>query len=477
MGREFIDRHQERADLDDAWSSGRPELVVVHGRRRVGKSALLTRFAAGKPFAYYVAAEQLERDQLADIGRGLGPLSVGFRRGRPPRLAIRDWDEALAILAEAASTRRVGLIIDEFPYLVAANRALPSLLQRWWDSVGSRSNVVIILAGSQQSMMRSLVSSEGALYGRPTRAHHLRPFDYYHAGQFARTWPAEDRVRLYAIAGGIPDYLEEFDTSRPLRDELLRVAFSPAGRLFREGPDLLRAEFSEPRTYETVLRAIANGYLTPGEIASQAGLGGANRVTPYLDRLMELGLVERRVPPPEAGLPRSRNSQYVIADSYLRFYFALVDPWRSAIQAGQGAAVLAQLWGEDLDRFVSRTFEEVVRQHLRRLAGAGSVGPFSSVAFWWFSGGDIDAAAMAGSRLAAAGSAKWTRDQVKPGDLADLRRDVAIVAPGDRPLLFLYSRSGFDRNLAGAPDVTLVGLRELFAANLDYERAAARRRA
>ena len=246
--------------------------------------------------------------------------------------------------------------------------------------------------------------------------------------------------------------------------------------MFREAPDLLRAEFNEPRTYETVLRAIANGYLSPGEIATQAGLGAANRVTPYLDRLMELGIVERRVPPPEAGLPRSRNSQYVIADPYLRFYFALVDPWRSAIQAGQGAAVLAQQWGEDFDRFVSRTFEEVARQHLQRLAGTGSVGPFSSVAFWWFTGGDIDVAAMAGSRLAAAGSAKWTRDQVKPGDLADLRRDVAIVAPGDAPRLFLYGRSGFDRNLAGAPDVTLVGLRELYAANLDYERVAARRR-
>jgi hypothetical protein len=191
---------------------------------------------------------------------------------------------------------------------------------------------------------------------------------------------------------------------------------------------------------------------------------------------MELGIVERRVPPPEAGLPRSRNSQYVIADPYLRFYFALVDPWRSAIQAGQGAAVLAQQWGEDFDQFVSRTFEVIARQHLQRLAGTGSVGPFSSVAFWWFSGGDIDAAAMAGSRLAAAGSAKWTRDQVKPGDLADLRRDVAIVAQGDAPRLFLYGRSGFDRNLAGAPDVTLVGLRDLYAADLDYERVAARRR-
>jgi hypothetical protein len=131
-------------------------------------------------------------------------------------------------------------------------------------------------------------------------------------------------------------------------------------------------------------------------------------------------------------------------------------------------------------RFVSRTFEEVARQHLRRLAGTGAIGPFSNVGFWWFNGGDIDAAAMTGSQLAAAGSAKWTREHMKPGDLANLRRDAAIVAPGDGPRLFAYSRSGFDRNLADGPDVTLVGLRDLFAADLDYERAGrgeARRKA
>jgi hypothetical protein len=186
-------------------------------------------------------------------------------------------------------------------------------------------------------------------------------------------------------------------------------------------------------------------------------------------------LVERTVPPPEVRLPRSRNSRYLIADPYLRFYFALVDPWRSAIELGQGAAVLAELWDEEFDRFVSRTFESVACQHLQRLAGTGSIGPFTTVGFWWFHGGDIDAAAMAGPRLAAAGSAKWTREQVKPGDAADLRRDVGLVAPGDRPRLFLYSRSGFDRNIAAEADVTPVTLRDLYASDLEYEKAAAGR--
>jgi AAA+ ATPase superfamily predicted ATPase len=470
MADRFIDRHLERRVLQEAWASGRAELVVVHGRRRVGKSELLARFAAGKPIAYYAAAQQLERAQLDDLGVALGPLSVGFGGGPPPRLAFRDWDELLDRVATAAATRRIGLVLDEFPYLVDANASLPSLIQRWWDSTGSRSNLVLVLSGSHQAMMRRVVSADGALYGRPTRRLHLHPFDYYHAARFATRWSLEDRIRLYGIAGGVPDYLEEIDDTRTLRDELVRLAFSPDGRLFREAPDLLRSEFTEPKTYESIVRAIAGGATTPGLIAGATGLGSANRVAPYLDRLQELELVRRRTLPTEATSPRPRTSQYVLADPYLRFYFAQVDPWRSAIGVGQGAAVADALVGVPLDVFVSRTFEDVAAQYLVRLSGAGHLPPLSHVGLWWFAAGDIDAVGMAGDGLVAAASAKWTNAVVKPADLADLRRDVAAQAPASTPRLFLLGRSGFDRNLGGDADVTLVRLRDLFAADLEFER-------
>ncbi|MFN8517923.1 MAG: ATP-binding protein [Chloroflexota bacterium] len=471
LRRRFIDRHVEQAVLADAWNSGRAELVHLHGRRRVGKSALLGRFAEGRHIAYYVAAQQLEAAQLTDLGEVLGPLSTGFRPGRPPRLAIRDWAELLDVLTDAARRSRVGLILDEFPYLIEANESLPSLIQRWWDRVGSKADLVLVLAGSHQAMMRSLLDPDGALHGRPTRRLEVRPLDYFHAGRFMARWSPEDRVRAYAVAGGMPAYLERFDDRHPFRYELYRVAYSPDGRLFQEAPELLSREFTEPRTYESVLRAIASGYVTPSEIAQQAGLSGANRVGPYIDRLIQLGMVRRVTLPSEAQEVRPRISRYVLADQYLRFYFALVDPWRSAIQQGRGGPVLDHLWPEAFDQFVSRAFEDVAVQYLLRLSGAQELPPVSSSGPWWFTGGgDIDAVTMTGNVMTAAAEAKWTTEYLKPGDLAELRTNVARAQRGATPRLFGFSRSGFDRHLRDETDLTQVKLRDLYRADLDYER-------
>lgn len=473
--RRFINRTLEQSVLNDAWSSARPELVLLHGRRRVGKSALLSRFADGKHVAYYVAAQQLEAAQLDDLGRALGPLSTGFRPGRPPRLAFSGWGELFDAVAEATNRGRVGLILDEFPYLIEANRSLPSLIQRWWDRVGSKLNLMLVLAGSEQAMMRSLVDRNGALHGRPTRRLEVKPLDYYHAGAFLSRWAPEDRIRAYAVAGGMPAYLERFDDRHPFRYELYHLAFSPEGRLFQEAPELLSREFDTPRTYESVLRAMASGYVTPNQIAQNAGLTGANRLGPYLEKLIQLGLVERRTPPSEASRVRPRISQYVLADPYLRFYFALVDPWRSAIQQGRGGAVLDYLWPDEFDLFVSRTFEDVIHQYLLRLSGVGELPPVSASGRWWFNGGDVDAVLMTGSSVTAAGTAKWTKEYLKPGDIENLRRDVRTIAPRDTPRLFAFARSGFDRHVRADHAVERVRLAELFRGRLDFERAGTAR--
>lgn len=470
--RRFIDRRSELAALEHAWAARDGQLVIMYGRRRIGKSALLSRFTSDRAVAYYVAARQLKRDQLADLGGVLGRVAAGFRPGRPPRLALADWDEVLRVVTDAARTRRVGLIIDEFPYLVDSDPSLPSLIQRWWDQTGASANIMLILAGSHQAMMQSLIAYDGALHGRPTVTIPLRALDYYQAANFVPGWSPDDRIRAYAVAGGVPAHLRLFDDQRDLYREILRLAYSPDGRLFTEAASLLQTEFNEPRTYESVLRAIAGGESQPSRIAQHAGLSGANTVGPYLERLVSLGIVDRRTLPPEVGDLRPRTSRYVIADHYLRFYFRMVDPHRSAIQVGQGDDVLHAMWPEAFDHFVSLAFEDVVRGYLRLRRRPGGR-PLTYIGPWWFDGGDIDAAGMIGGRLAVAAEARWSKTYVKPADLDELRANAARVSPGSSPELMLVSRGGFDPNLR-AVAVTRVTLADLFRKELDPDLASRR---
>lgn len=454
--------------MERAWASKDAQLVLLIGRRRVGKSALLRRLVSGRPIVYYAAARQLKRDQLSDLGRAMGRVASGFRPGRPPRLAFDDWDDALDLLAEAAERKRVGLVIDEFPYLMDADPAVPSLIQRWWDRFGEDRNVMLVLSGSHQSMMRSLVAYDGALHGRPTATMHLPAMDYLQAAKFVPRWSAEDRIRAFAVSGGIPAYLRLFDDRQSLVDELLRLAFDPNGRLFTEAPNLIQQEFVQPKTYESILRAIARGESQPSRIAQHAGLSGANVVGPYIDRLIGLGLVDRQTPPSEAGEIRPRISRYVIADHYLRFYFRFVDEYRSEIQLERGRSVLGHIWPDEFDHFVSRAFEEIACRYVfldRRLG----MPPLTSVGPWWFAAGDIDVAAMSGNKLVAAGEVRWSNTYLKPADLAELQANITRVAPGARPSLLLFSRSGFDPNLRSIADVRLIRPRDLYDRHLDPE--------
>lgn len=326
---------------------------------------------------------------------------------------------------------------------------------------------MLVLAGSHQAMMQRLVAYDGALHGRPTVTIPLRSLDYLQAAKFVSGWRPEDRIRAFAVAGGVPAYLSLLDDQRPFDEELLRLAFSPDGRLFSEAPSLLQTEFQEPKTYESILRAIAAGEGQPSRIAQHAGLSGANTVGPYLERLVALGIVERRTLPPEAGETRPRTSRYVIVDQYLRFYFRLVDPHRSEIQIGRGDEVLDALWPEAFDHFVSQAFEDIVRGYLRlRPPAEGKA--LTYVGPWWFAGGDIDAAGMVGGKLAVAAEARWSRSFMKPADLSELTTNVSLVAPGARPELVLVSRSGFDPNLRTS-GATLVDLPALFRTSLDPE--------
>ena len=360
----FIGRDDDLSVLDELAGGRDPELFVLYGRRRVGKTELLQRFCEGRRAVYFQAAQVREKDNLRAYREA---LADGLGTALAP-VELPDWGAALEFTDERAGDQRLVVVIDEFPYLCEANKGLPSILQRFWDSRGKRSKLMIVLCGSQVSFMEEQVLSERSpLFGRRTAQKRLLPLTPPDAFEFFPGWEAEDRILAFAILGGMPAYLRRFDDRRTLRENILREILRPEGYLFEEVQFLLRNELSNPATYNSILSAVARGERKVGDIALSVGVDSTT-ANKYLTVLRELGLVEREIPITDPDPMRSRRGTYRIADRFLAFHFRHVQPNVTLINAGRGSRVLEESVEADLGRLFDEARLDFVLDHLRRHA-------------------------------------------------------------------------------------------------------------
>jgi hypothetical protein len=363
----FLGRDRELAVLGELHDSGRPELFVLYGRRRVGKTELLQQFCRGRRAVYFLAAQVREKDNLRAfrdaLVEGLGdPLAQGIE--------FPDWSAALGFVAERAREERLVVVLDEFPYLCEATKGLSSIVQRFWDTKGKAGRLMLVLCGSQVSFMEEEVLAERSpLFGRRTGQRRLEPLRPPDALRFFPRWPLAERVRAYGILGGMPAYLRRFDDARTLRENVLREILRPEGYLFDEVNFLLKAELTSPATYNSILAAVARGEEKVGDVALAVGVDSptANK---YLTTLRDLQLVEREVPLTDPDPLRSRRGTYRIADRFLAFHFRHVQPNAGLIQSGRGESVWERSIEPDLRRLEADALVDCAGDHLRRGAAA-----------------------------------------------------------------------------------------------------------
>ncbi|MCC7012389.1 MAG: ATP-binding protein [Planctomycetes bacterium] len=361
----FLGRARELAFLQELAESGRPEMFVLYGRRRVGKTELLQQFCSGRKAVYFLAAQVRDRDNLKSfrhsIAEELGDSLAGD-------IEFPDWCAALGFLAERAGSERLVVVLDEFPYLCEANSSVPSQLQRFWDTRGKHSSLMLVLCGSQVSFMEKEVLAERSpLFGRRTAQRRLEQIAPRETLSFFARWSLHERVLAYAILGGMPAYLQRFDDARTLRENLLRDVLRPEGFLFDEVQFLLRSELSNPATYNSLLAAVARGAQKLNDIALEVGVDSTT-ANKYLHTLRELRLVEREVPLTDPDPLRSRRGTYRIADRFLQFHFRHLQPHLSLIHAGRGVKVMEQFIEPDLPRLYDEARVDFVLDHLRREA-------------------------------------------------------------------------------------------------------------
>ena len=456
----FYDRRDELAALDSAFESPGSAFQVVYGRRRVGKSELLKQFCTDRPHVYFLAAQEAEPRQREKF---VEQVAAHFDE-RVPR--IDGWDDAFGYLGEKLTDERLVVVIDEFPYLVDENDSIPSYLQSFVDEQLSDTESMLVLCGSSVSTMESTVlGHESPLYGRRTGQIDLEPFSFAEARE-GIDYDFENAVRSYAITGGTPMYLLQFDYSQPLATNVREQILMPSAVLYNEPEFLLRTELRNPARYLSILEAVATGHTTPNEIARATGIG-SGPLSKYLQTLRRLRLLDREVPV-TASAKQSKRSRYGVADEFLRFWFRFVEPNRSGIQEVPGVVYEGTI-EPALSDHVSRTFERVCREAVWEAVRRGELDPYAEVGWWWYAEDEIDIVGLnpADDRILLA-ECKWTDEPVGHALVESLRATADRVrwGPPDRSERFaLFSKNGFTDGLGAelGDDWSLFGPADLSA--------------
>lgn len=439
----FVDREAELAEFRSRYERDEADLLVVYGRRRLGKSALVRESIRDRTDAvYWQATEETPDAQLADF--------VATASETYPVLddIQRDWEALMRALGREDAV----VVLDEFPYLVRSDDALPSKVQRVWDTALEETGTTLVLVGSSISVMEEKVLEGGSpLYGRRTLALDLPPLGLRDASRFYPGDDPESVVESWAVFGGTPYYLRALDPDVSLAENVQRHVLSEHGVLHHEPEFLLRTEFGirEPGTYYTVLRAIATGRRAANEISDFAGVD-SNALGSYLSKLRRLRLVERDVPV-TANPTATRKSRYRLREPLFRFWFRYVYGQQGKLaQLGDGA--YERLVDPTFSAYVGPMFEAVCRDALPSLIPK----TYRGIGYWWHDNHELDVVGLASDGTLVVGECKYTTREMTEGDLADLERAAALVEwtppeGGDPDRHYCcFCRSGFSAGLREA---------------------------
>jgi uncharacterized protein len=332
---------------------------------------------------------------------------------------------------------------------VDADSALPSIIQKFWDSGAARAgNLKLLLCGSMIAQMEELLAERNPLYGRKTLVLDLGPLSFREAAQFVR-YGAEDKLLACSVFGGTPFYLELLRGSESLQSNIIRLLLTQTGGLVDEPVVLLQSELREVSRYASILAAIADGCTKHGEIIGRVKeINDSKALSPYLEKLERMRLV--RIVRSMDAAPKERDRRYFIADPLIAFWHRFVRPNLSSVAQGFGRDVWKLQIAPHLDEFMGGAFEEICREHARRFSQESFPAPAQEIGRIWHADFDIDVAGRLLDGSIIYGECKWWKDPVGENILDQLIERASLTSYGrDTPKrrFILYSRAGFTSGL------------------------------
>ena len=461
----FIGRETELKFLEDKYHEKKAQLIVLYGRRRVGKTETLREFCKGKPHIFFSCTQSTDKVQLAKFSKQV------LRENIPAKQYISefaDWEKAFRALLELPyGDKKKLVVIDEFPYMCKGNRSVPSILQNLWDTVFKESSVMLILCGSAMSFIeKELLAEKNPLYGRATGIYKMKKMGFYDSARFFPNYSEEEKILAYAVLGGIPHYLNQFSPDLSVAENIKRNILTKGAVLYSEVDFLLHQELRETPIYNSIIEAVALGNTKLNDISQKSLVEDTSKTSVYLKNLMELGIVEREFSV-NAGTKEMANANrglYRLTDNFFRFWYAFGFANFSQLEDGDVEGVYEYLVEPALYEFAALSFEDVCKEFVRELQKKNAL-PFryAKMGRWMGKTTVRDPEAKNGVRMAETeidllavdreakeylvGECKFKRNPFSYSEYLDTRAKLAPLKEKAKFYYALFSESGFDEKI------------------------------
>lgn len=467
----FIGREKELHVLDKLYKSNQFEFVVIYGRRRVGKTALINQFIGDKKSIYFMGIESNEKQNLENLSKSI----IEFSSGIQTETSFASFQAALEYVFKMSEKERVILTIDEYPYVARSAKSLASTLQLLIDKYKDSSKLMLILCGSSMSYMEDhVLGYKAPLYGRRTAQMKIQPFDFEESCRYFHNLSDEDKALIYGIVGGTPQYLLQMSDQLSLEENIKNTFLNPVSFLYEEPTNLLKQEVREPAIYNAIITAIATGSSRMSEISSKVG-ENTNVCANYIKNLMNLGIIQKETP---YGEKASKKSIYSIEDNMFCFWYRFVLNNYSVIARGAANLVYKRIEPR-LSDYMGRVFKEICKQYLwKQLLEGKTPIEFISLGRWWGNDNEkkrqveIDIMGEQDRDSALFAECKWRNEKVDL-DVLETLMERSRLFRYKRMHYYLFSKSGFTNGCMErakkAGNVTLVCYQEMVSSFGSYE--------
>ena len=461
----FYCRENELRDMNRRYNKGDFECLIVYGRRRVGKTALINEFCKDKPTVFFSALNASDKENLEALSKAIYEKDHPGMESAP---VFQSFEAALDQITRMAEKERLVFVIDEYPYLAKANKSISSRLQHIIDHTWKNGKLYLILCGSSMSFMEyQVLGYESPLYGRRTGQYKIQALTYKEMTAFNPTLTNEQQSLVYGITGGIPHYINKLDVDCDVDEALKENLFNTSSYLYEEPENLLKQELREPAIYNSVITAIAGGASHSNEIATKVGIESAV-CAKYLKVLLDLGIIKKETPITEKP---GKKTIYTIGDNFFRFWYRFVPQNTSAISAGRIEQIYEPVIKRHLSDYMGLVFEQMCREYLLRYANDLPI-ILSDVGQWW----DTDSKAkkevqidIVGSPVEGdeyiIGSCKYRNDPIGVDELELIKHYADVFGKGKKYHFYIFSKSGFTKGLKELGDqgeVKLVTLDDMY---------------